>query len=407
MKDSTAVRVFAAARQRFLDSGFENVSIEMIARDARVSKQSIYALYPSKEMLFADVMRKATSEAIASSKRIVPLEDRPLIELLNESLRQYMSYTLDPQIQGLFRASLATVRLFPELAAELFAQYVAGMEPLTASIEAQFPARSLASMEPGTIGRRAAAVAVQGMRYMLAFAAPSSREQEILIAHAIAIMLGGYAAASQCLLVSEEECGEDAKMEQRAAVRLPQERVDQLLEIAAEHFITSGFRATNIEGIVSSSGISVTTIYRQFGDKTGLFRAAVRHLATRQFEVSQEAAVEAPLETAVAALARQVLDRHLDPKSVALQRLMISESDRFPDLARSLYERMLTGPSRKLSALLYACDASPPSPLDCRAFHTLATYGVRFIATSESANDLEREKLSKEAARLFLYGCGG
>src|SRR5271157_1063203 len=46
-------RILCAARQAFLDHGFEGASIDRIAVAARSGKATIYARYPSKQALFA------------------------------------------------------------------------------------------------------------------------------------------------------------------------------------------------------------------------------------------------------------------------------------------------------------------------------------------------------------------
>ena len=54
-------------------------------------------------------------------------------------------------------------------------------------------------------------------------------------------------------------------------------RRDRLFACAAEAFRRHGFEAASLDAIAREAGISRTTIYRQFGSKAELFRAAALH----------------------------------------------------------------------------------------------------------------------------------
>src|SRR6266702_7766386 len=52
------------ATRLFLESSFEAVSIDLIAATARISKQTFYARFASKEALFAAVIRKRMNDLL-------------------------------------------------------------------------------------------------------------------------------------------------------------------------------------------------------------------------------------------------------------------------------------------------------------------------------------------------------
>jgi TetR/AcrR family transcriptional repressor of mexJK operon len=70
--------IIEVSTRLFLESSFEAISVDLIAATARISKQTFYARFTSKEELFAAVIRKAVNEllmpAVASSSRDVPIE---------------------------------------------------------------------------------------------------------------------------------------------------------------------------------------------------------------------------------------------------------------------------------------------------------------------------------------------
>ena len=55
-------QILVGARRVFLCDGFAASSTDAIAAEAKVSKRTLYAYYPSKEDLFVDVLRKLTIE---------------------------------------------------------------------------------------------------------------------------------------------------------------------------------------------------------------------------------------------------------------------------------------------------------------------------------------------------------
>src|SRR5882724_12364091 len=52
------------ATRLFLESSFEAVSIDLIAATARISKQTFYARFASKEELYAAVIRKSVDDLL-------------------------------------------------------------------------------------------------------------------------------------------------------------------------------------------------------------------------------------------------------------------------------------------------------------------------------------------------------
>jgi AcrR family transcriptional regulator len=60
------------------------------------------------------------------------------------------------------------------------------------------------------------------------------------------------------------------------------ELVADLLTVAGEMFLDQGYRATTIEAIAAQAKVAKKTIYAQFGDKAGLFRAVYQNIASKR-----------------------------------------------------------------------------------------------------------------------------
>ncbi|WP_228515257.1 TetR/AcrR family transcriptional regulator [Agreia pratensis] len=124
-----------------------------------------------------------------------------------------------------------------------------------------------------------------------------------------------------------------------------------ILDTAVALFLTAGFAATSIDEVARRSEASKSTVYAYFGDKAGLFSAAVERLHDAIAESIDGEATLAELATSV------VMTLHSD-EAVGLHRTVIAESLRFPELARSFYA---SGPSRSTQMLLAALRRADPA----------------------------------------------
>jgi AcrR family transcriptional regulator len=130
----------------------------------------------------------------------------------------------------------------------------------------------------------------------------------------------------------------------RAAVRLgrpPKERegeVDaRILDAARKIFLGRGFEGASIDEIAVAARAGKPTIYARFGDKRALFSAVVtRDVLSRIAQFSSEAPAGGTIEERLARMGIALLDWTLENERMALMRLAIAETQRFPDLAHTV-----------------------------------------------------------------------
>ena len=107
-------KILEAAGQLFLEQGYGAVSMDQIARDAGVSKATVYAHFESKENLFAAIIQNGCA---AYAEGIVPeiaeLDD--MREALTRIARSMESFLLAPKTLGIYRVIIAEGPRFPEL----------------------------------------------------------------------------------------------------------------------------------------------------------------------------------------------------------------------------------------------------------------------------------------------------
>jgi AcrR family transcriptional regulator len=136
---------------------------------------------------------------------------------------------------------------------------------------------------------------------------------------------------------------QNQKIEKRPRGR-PQVRCDEdtknvIIEATAAQLHEKGYAAASMSAIAQQAGVSTKTLYRLFPTKGDLFKSMISE-RIRRFVLALD-----PAALAVADL-RQGLERMLmtygmlamSQETVTIMRLVIGESDRFPELATSFYE---------------------------------------------------------------------
>jgi AcrR family transcriptional regulator len=123
------------------------------------------------------------------------------------------------------------------------------------------------------------------------------------------------------------------------------EKAEQILTGAMQEFLVHGYAATSMDRVAKAAGVSKATVYSYFQDKEGLFAALVQRFAQRKFSIIQRFL---PSEGDAFVVLRQLLTKALneiicDSEEIALLRLIIGESGRFPELAQ-IFVRTLVKP---------------------------------------------------------------
>jgi TetR/AcrR family transcriptional repressor of mexJK operon len=99
-------------------------------------------------------------------------------------------------------------------------------------------------------------------------------------------------------------------------------------------FLAEGYGATSIEAVAQQARISKRTFYHRFPDKAALFGAVVHRIIEELQPPAGTPLYEGGnLEEVLRHLARLMLRAVLTPMALALNRLMVVEAQRFPELA--------------------------------------------------------------------------
>lgn len=112
-----------AATALFLRNGYQGTSMDEVAAQAAVSKQTVYKNFADKEQLFTDIVLGVAGNServvteLTDALREQPVESTAdLARLLTELARRYLDAVLAPNVLALRRLVIAEADRFPDLA---------------------------------------------------------------------------------------------------------------------------------------------------------------------------------------------------------------------------------------------------------------------------------------------------
>ncbi len=116
------------------------------------------------------------------------------------------------------------------------------------------------------------------------------------------------------------------------------ERMTELLTHAIDTFIELGYERASLEKIIRKSGGSRSTVYQCYGNKEGLFIAALQMMADDIYAAYLEQySHERSLREELCAFGTLFLTKMLSPRAVGASRLIMAETPRLPEIGRWFY----------------------------------------------------------------------
>jgi TetR/AcrR family transcriptional regulator, mexJK operon transcriptional repressor len=119
-----------------------------------------------------------------------------------------------------------------------------------------------------------------------------------------------------------------------------QSRREAILDVAAQSFLEHGYAGTTMSAIAATLGGSKGTLWSYFASKDVLFAAVIERV-TDAFR-AQLSLILNPRDGVELALRRfctEFLRKITSPEAIALHRLVVGETNRFPEIGRIFYER--------------------------------------------------------------------
>lgn len=190
-------------------------------------------------------------------------------------------------------------------------------------------------------------------------------------------------------------------------------RPREIAAAALEVFVARGFRGARLEEVARRAGISKGTLYLYYKNKESLFRAVVREMV-----VPEIARVEQHVRNysgSSANLIRDLVERWWDTigetRLCGVPKLMVAESENFPELARYYTEEAVRR-VRRLFATVLKRGIARGEFRPCHVAYTvrLLTAPMVFAAIYEhslrphDADPYDPRRFLREHVDLFLNG---
>ncbi len=212
--------------------------------------------------------------------------------------------------------------------------------------------------------------------------------------------------------------GNPVSKERRARGR-PQARPDEetrtvILDAARQEFATGGYDATSMESVALRAGVSTKTLYRLIPNKGTLFEAIItdgidRFVSRLRLRACEGGDIEAALREALVACGELILDGAV----IGLLRMVIGESDKFPEIAETFYDKAIKRTESTLANWLKSqaarglIEIGNPAEAAGMLLGMLAFQPQRAVmfghAPAPAREELERR--ARICAELFLKGC--
>ncbi len=191
---------------------------------------------------------------------------------------------------------------------------------------------------------------------------------------------------------------------------------DRILDAATGLFFAQGYGATTIDAVAAHARVSKRTFYDRFDDKAALFGAVLHRIVLGLRPPATTPLVEGTDPRAILRrLAGIILHAALTPQALALHRLIVAESARFPKLAAAVANEGGTAEAIRLIAGLLAREsragtlAVADAPFAAEQFLQMVL-GVpqrRAMGLGTPMTPKELERWAHDVVDLFLDGARG
>ena len=122
------------------------------------------------------------------------------------------------------------------------------------------------------------------------------------------------------------------------------DKAESILAAAWQAFLARGFGAVSMDMIARDAGASKATVYAYFASKEELFGAVITREGERYFRGFSAGELDPrAVEASLAEIAHRFLDLVLSPEAIAINRIIIGEAARFPQLGEVFWR---AGPER-------------------------------------------------------------
>jgi TetR/AcrR family transcriptional regulator, mexJK operon transcriptional repressor len=164
--------IIAAARQAFLEKGYDGVSMDEVANRAGVAKQTVYARYASKDALFLAVVESVQGRMLSAVSAAGPhaIRDR-----LHRIARELLDVVLDSSSLSLSRIALGASYRFPTLGHSIYGARIKELHAVLADIVEQAAKEGCLLVDDPTVAAEQFLALIRGELHLHCLYDPSFR----------------------------------------------------------------------------------------------------------------------------------------------------------------------------------------------------------------------------------------
>ena len=183
----------------------------------------------------------------------------------------------------------------------------------------------------------------------------------------------------------------------------------KLLDAALQEFLQYGYGDAAMSRIAQAAGGSKTTLYSRYPSKEDLFRAIIFDQIERAAPESSLKSKDGPLglEEGLKSFANHMLERSLQDEMIGINKLIYSESYRFPELAAAAVEKTNLGIKRIAS---FISDSAVRDKIPCNNSQAVAKafilmmrgWYTHTLLTHQEVSVAERKEWVEQAVNTLL-----
>jgi AcrR family transcriptional regulator len=187
-----------------------------------------------------------------------------------------------------------------------------------------------------------------------------------------------------------------------------------IIEAARREFQANGYAATCMNDVAQGAGLSTKTLYRLIPTKAELFTSVVsERIGEFMLAIDDEVVGTFDLSAALERILIAYGTLTLDPETIAINRLVVAESDRFPEIAATFYETAIIGTNHAIANWLQRQCARGLIALEdpwaasgmLRGMMVMDPMRAAMLGQGAVPDSEEITRRARMVSRLFLNGC--
>lgn len=200
----------------------------------------------------------------------------------------------------------------------------------------------------------------------------------------------------------------------RPQIRSDEETLRLIIQAARHEFQAKGYAGTGMIAVAQTAGISTKTLYRLVPTKADLFTTVVSdRIGLFMLAIDDEVANALDLASALEGILVAFGSLTLNDEVIAINHLVLSEGDRFPEIAEAFYESAIRRSNEAIASWLECQRRRGLIVLDdpllaagmLRGMMTMDPQRAIMLRQRAAPDAEEIRSRAKSCAELFLKGC--